>query len=237
MATITVPDYVIDATPASVWAVLREITEKQKEDKEKFDQQMKESHEKFDQQMQESREKFDQQLQKSREDADRQMQEIRESHKETERIVARNSRQMGGLHNSLGKLVEHLVVPGTVKRFNEIGFHFTGVSPGGYKFYDEQGKVKTQVDILLENGESIVAVEVKTKWHKKDIERHLRRLEILREIKDKAGDKRKIYGAIALAMGGEIEKEAVLGAGLYLLEQSGDTMRLNLPNDFQPREW
>jgi hypothetical protein len=222
MATITVPDYVIGATPASVWAVLQEITEKQ----EKFDQQMKASQEKFDQQMKESQEK-----------AERQMQEIRESHKETERIVARNSRQMGGLHNSLGDLVEHLVVPGTAKRFNEIGFHFTDVSPGGRKFFDEQGKVKTQVDILLENGESVMAVEVKTKWHKKDIERHLRRLEILREIKDKAGDKRKIYGAIALAMGGELEKEAVLEAGLYLLEQSGDTMQINLPDGFVPREW
>jgi ribosomal protein L9 len=207
MAEIAIPDYAKGATMEDVWAMFREAGEKQKEDRES----MKE-------------------LRESQKETERLL-------KETQRIVARNSRQMGGLHNSIGELVEHLVTPGTVKRFNEIGFHFTDVSPGGRKFFDEQGKVRTQVDILLENGESIMAVEVKTKWHKKDIGHHLRRLEILREIKDKAGDKRKIYGAIALAMGSEVEKEAVLEAGLYLLEQSGDTIQLNLPDGFVPREW
>jgi predicted AAA+ superfamily ATPase len=134
-------------------------------------------------------------------------------------------------------MAEHLVAPGIAKRFNELGYHFDSASPGGYRIFDEQGKIKTEVDILLENTECIIAVEVKTTPAVKDVEHHIRRLEILREHRNKKHDDRKIRGALAGAIFGNEEKAATLEAGMYVLEQSGDTMKMEIPEGFKPREW
>jgi hypothetical protein len=135
-------------------------------------------------------------------------------------------------------MAEHLVAPGIADRFNELGFHFDRVSPGGIKILDEQGEIKAEVALLLENGEYIIAVEVKAKVNLKDVEHHIRRLEILREDREKKNEKpKKIRGAIAGAIFGKAEKQAAIDAGFYALIQSGDTMKMNIPKGFKPREW
>jgi hypothetical protein len=166
-----------------------------------------------------------------------QMQETDRRLKETERIVKRNGKQIGGLHRRFGELAEHLVAPGIAKRFNELGYFFDSVSPGGHKILDEKGNTKTQIDLLLENGDCIIALEVKVRPALLDIGHHVRRLEILREHRSKRRDDRKIRGAIAGAIFGEAEKRATLEAGLYVVEQSGDTMKIDIPSDFIPKEW
>jgi hypothetical protein len=32
-------------------------------------------------------------------------------------------------------------------------------------------------------------------------------------------------------------KKAVLKTGLYVVEQTGDTMKINVPEGFKPKEW
>ena len=156
---------------------------------------------------------------------------------ETDRIVKENARQMGDLHNRFGEIAEHLVAPGITSRFKELGYHFIDISEGSRKILDDEGKVRAEFDILLENGDCIIAVEVKAKVVHKDIEAHTKRLEILREYRDKRRDTRKIYGAIAGAIFGPADKKAAAEAGFYVLEQSGDTMKMDIPNGFVPREW
>jgi hypothetical protein len=163
--------------------------------------------------------------------------ELAKSQKKTDRQITRLEKQMGGLHNSFGEMAEHLVAPSIGKRFNELGYHFNAVAPGGYKIFDDTGKVVAQVDILLENSDYIMAVEVKAKVHAKDMEHHAKRLELLRQHWEKRGDKRVIRGAIAGAIFGSTEKKAAIEAGFYVLVQSGDTMKLELPDGFVPREW
>jgi len=162
---------------------------------------------------------------------------VAERQAKTEKIVNRNSRQMGDLHRRFGELAEHLVAPSIHKRFNELGYHFGRCSPGGTKIFDEQGKTKTEIDLLLENGETIIALEVKAKPATKDVEHHIKRLEILRDHQRGINDKRTIKGAIAGAIFGLEEKKATVEAGLYVVEQSGDTMKIDVPDDFVPREW
>jgi len=157
--------------------------------------------------------------------------------KKTERAIRQLTRQMGGLHRRFGELAEHMVAPGITRRFNELGYHFHSVSPGGLRIFDENYKVKTEVDLLLENDEYVAAVEVKTRPDAKDVEHHTRRLEILREHKNKHHDYRKILGAIAGAIFPQEVKKLSIEAGLYVLEQSGDTMKIDIPEGFVPREW
>ncbi|MDR0764400.1 MAG: hypothetical protein LBE65_02260, partial [Synergistaceae bacterium] len=69
------------------------------------------------------------------------------------------------------------------------------------------------------------------------VENHLRRLEILRRHKDKTGDKRHIYGALAGAVMTDAVKTAVLKAGIYAVTQTGDTVKIDVPEDFVPKTW
>ena len=178
-------------------------------------------------------------------ESDRKMQETHQRMKEeTDRIIKETAEQMketdrrvGELSNRFGELAEHLVAPGIAKKFNELGHHFDGVSPGGYDISNEKGEVIAQVDILLENGDCLMAVEVKTRPRLQDIKHHLKRLEILRKHRNKKNDVRKIYGAIAGVVYGKAEKKATINAGFYVLEQSGDTMKMDIPDNFVPREW
>lgn len=167
------------------------------------------------------------------------IQELRESQKDTDRQIKALNQQMGGLHNSFGEMAEHLVAPGIVKRFNELGFHFDEIAPGGIRILaDDLKKVKAEIDLLLENDKNIIAIEVKSRVNEKDIEHHIRRLEILRENWEKKQKKpKKILGAIAGAIFGSKEKKAAIEAGFYVLEQSGDTMKMEIPDDFVPRVW
>jgi len=179
-------------------------------------------------------------------ESDRRMEEQR---KETEKIMRESAeqvnlqmketdRKIGELSNRFGELAEHLVAPAIHKRFNELGYHFSAAAEGGYKIRDiSSDKILAQVDILLENDDFIMAIEVKATVRIKDIEHHIKRLEILKEYRSKRRDTRIIRGAIAGAIFGDAEKKAVVEAGFYALVQSGDTMKLEIPEDFVPREF
>jgi hypothetical protein len=166
-----------------------------------------------------------------------QMKEADRKWQKTERYIKNLNKQMGLLNNRFGELAEHLVVPSIAGKFNEMGFHFDSVAPGGEKIIGANKRVMAQVDIVLRNSDYIVAVEVKTKPVMEDIPEHIERLGILREYWDKKGDQRKLCGAIAGAIFPETVREAALKAGLYVLVQSGDTMKIDIPDGFVPREW
>jgi hypothetical protein len=155
---------------------------------------------------------------------------------ETSRVVKETSQSVGGLNNSFGELAEHLVAPNIAEKFNALGYHFKGIG-GSQKIRNERGQVIAEIDILLENGDSVVAVEVKSRPKNADIENFTRRLEILRKFKDEIHDKRRIRGAIAGAVFQDTVKKAVLKAGFYVIEQSGDTVKINIPEGFKPKEW
>jgi hypothetical protein len=198
-------------TYEKVWAMFQESSERFNRESERFDREMEETR--------------------------RIVQETTLQIKETGRQMKETDRRIGELGNRFGELAEHLVTPGMVKRFNELGYHFETVSPGGYKIMDANGKTKAEIDILLENTKYIIAVEVKTSVKEKDIEHHIKRLEILKEVRLRNNDKRIIRGAIAGAVFGSTEKKATIEAGFYVIEQSGDTMKIDVPDDFSPREW
>jgi len=156
--------------------------------------------------------------------------ENREQMKETDRRI-------GELGNRFGELAEHLVLPGIMEKFNKIGFEFTRDS-GNTKFIDPKThRIMAEIDMLLENGEIVIAVEVKSKLQEKDVIKHIARMDFLRQYADARGDKRKYHGAIASAITTKEARNYALDAGFYVLEQSGDTIKLDLPEGFVPHEW
>jgi hypothetical protein len=206
-----------------------------KKETEKLMQRMMEKSDRIDEQLAETK-RFMAETDRQMAETNRQMAETDRQIAKTDRQIARTGRQMGGLHRSFGELAEHLVAPGIAKRFNQLGYHFDAIAPRGYKILENE-KVKAEIDILLENGETVIAVEVKAKPAVQDIEHHIKRLEILRNHRCRINDQRKILGAIAGAVYEDEVKEAVREAGFFVIEQSGDTMKIDMPEGFVPREW
>jgi len=170
-------------------------------------------------------------------ETDRKMQETDRIIKKYAEEIKETDRRIGELGNRFGELAEHLVAPGIVRRFDELGLHFDGIRPHGVDITDDDRKVVSQLDIMLESSDCIMAIEVKTRPRKQDIEHHIKRLELLKKQRMRYHDFRKIRGAIAGAVFGIEEKQATLDAGFYVIEQSGDTMKIDIPKGFKPREW
>jgi hypothetical protein len=207
-----------------VWAMFQESKRESEREWKEIHEMSKETERKF----QESKLEFDRKLQESKLEHDRMIQE-------SEKIYKRINRQMGKLSNKFGTLAEHLVAPGIVKRFNELGLNLSFGWKKGGEITDSTGKTLTQIDLLLENEKLVIAVEVKATPSEKDIGHHKRRLEILKEKLETMGQNhRKILGAIAGAIYEDSVKKATWDAGFYVIEQSGDTMKIDKPEGWVP---
>jgi hypothetical protein len=225
--TDMMPDYE-RPTYEKVWEMFRETDKKYQEIAESF----KETDRKFqetDRRFQETDRRF--------QETDRQFKETDKQFQETDRFIKELGKKTGALDHRFGELAEHLVAPGIAEKFNALGYRFDSISPGGKKITDEKGKTLAEVDLLLENGDYIVAVEVKARPRQDDIPDHLERLTVLRRHYDKHHDARKIRGAIAGAIFSAAVKTAARKAGLYVIEQSGDTMKIEVPEGFRPKDW
>jgi hypothetical protein len=82
-----------------------------------------------------------------------------------------------------------------------------------------------------------MVVEVKTSLMDDDVRDHIKRMEKLRRYADAHQDKRKLLGAVAGAIVSEGVKTFAIRNGFFVLEQSGDTVRISVPEGFRPREW
>jgi hypothetical protein len=154
---------------------------------------------------------------------------------ETAIRMRETDRQIGALGNRFGELAEHLVSPSIKEKFNALGYHFEAVSQDTEIKYPDGQYV--EVDILLENDDISIAVEVKAKPKERDIDEHIERLEFLRRYKDRHHDSRKLQGAIAGAIMSDSVRNYTLKAGFYVIEQTGDTVKIVKPDGFTPREW
>jgi hypothetical protein len=187
------------------------------------------------QQMKETQQETDRLIRESKAETDRLIRELRDDNKETDRLMKELQKSMGYLNNRFGELAEHLVLPNIVQKFNALHYHFHDIAKER-KFVDPHtGRVAAEFDILLENDTYSIGVEVKTKPTEKDLRDHISRLEFLRNHKDKRGDTRSIRGAIAGAIMPDAVRIEALRLGLYVIEQSGDTVKIEEPN--QLRSW
>ena len=162
-------------------------------------------------------------------------QEVRQLQKQNEWEMKVLLEQMGKLGNRFGEMVEHLVAPSIKEKFSDLNFSFDHVSQN-HKI-SANGRSLAEIDILLENGDVAMAVAVKSKPVQKDVDDHIRRMEILRQRADAKNDKRKYQGAIAGAIMSDEVRDYAHKAGFYVIEQSGDTVRINIPEGFKAKEW
>ena len=151
------------ATPEEIWAILRETTEIQRRTSEEADRRSKE----FEQRNKEFELWLD----------------------ETESLIKENGRQIDRMSDRFGNLDGDLVGPEIRRIFAEMGLHFVVEFSRGIKLYDKNGIIKAEIDMLLENERTVMVIEVKAKpdSNGEDVEEHVKRIEILREFRNRLG--------------------------------------------------
>ena len=82
---------------------------------------------------------------------------------------------------------------------------------------------------MLENDETAMLVEVKTKLTIERINKHIERLEKMRKYANLRGDKRTFLGAVAGFSIADEDREYALNAGFYLIEPDGDNFKITPP--------
>ncbi|MDR0639490.1 MAG: hypothetical protein LBG27_11425 [Spirochaetaceae bacterium] len=161
--------------------------------------------------------------------------EIKKLQEETSREVEKLSKNVGGINNSLGRWAEEIISANLWEKFNELGYAFTrGVK---YKYLRGRRAI-CEVDALLENGDYVMPVEIKSVLSKRDVNEHLKRIGKVREELDGIGDHRKLVGAVAGMVVEDGVRRYAQDKGLYVLVQSGESVKIaEMEETFQAREW
>jgi predicted AAA+ superfamily ATPase len=164
--------------------------------------------------------------------------ELKLLHKNLAAQVDRVSRNVGGINNSLGELIETLIAARLWEKFE--GYHYN--LRRAYQqvpLYDENNQIRTDIDILLADSEWVMAVEVKLKLNQKDeVDRHVKRMGLIRKYPPAETVGKKLLGAMA---GGVVDpdvKDYAYQAGFFVLELAGESARLLPPPEgFEPQKW
>ena len=212
-----------------VWAMFMEDREQARLDREQSQKKWEQSWEQSQKEWEQSREQSQKKWEQSWEQSQKEWEILKVQFKETDRQISK-------LGNRFGELAEHLVAPNITEKFNKLNFHFENISQN-HVIKDSQGRCLAEIDILLENGDIVIAVEVKAKPIQQDVNEHIKRMAVLRRKADARGDTRKFQGAIAGAIMSESIRNFTHKKGFYVIEQTGDTVKINIPKDFVPREW
>ena len=211
-----------------VWAALMEDREARKEEREarKKDMEARKEDREVRKEDKEAREKFD-----------RDIQRIKKIQKETALQMKETDRILGKFGNRIGEIIEEMVKPNLLEKFRKLGFTFTKIYKHA-ELRDENNDFLTEIDFTLEDGDKVMLVEVKSKPNIENIIEHLERMEKVRVYADKRYDKRKYLGAVAGMVINDNVKIFALKNGFYVIEPSGDTFNIIVPEgSFAPREW
>jgi len=205
----------------TVWAALMEDRERLKETervfKESAEQRRKEAEQRrkeFEQEMKERSERYERERKKSEKDF---------------------NRRLGKYINLFGEVTEYTMAPKLRKKFTEFGFDFQRAERN-VSIRDKINNIFLEIDVMLENGDTAVLVEIKTKLTIERINDHIDRLEKMRKYADLRGDKRAFLGAVAGVVVTDIERQYALEQGFYLIEPSGQSLNITAPNG-KPKEW
>ena len=161
--------------------------------------------------------------------------ETREQQKETDRQIKEIGKRFGDFTNRFGEVVEYMIAPNLQEKFHDFGYDFQEASTN-HKVRDNKNKISFQIDVFLQNGDTALLVEIKTKLLISDINNHIIRLEKMRKYADLRGDKRIFLGAVAGIVVENDEREYALNNGFYLIEPSGENFNITPPHN-KPKEW
>jgi hypothetical protein len=136
----------------------------------------------------------------------------------------------------LGEIIEYMIAPDLPAKFRELGFTFKNSTIR--QDVSDGTRILTDIDILLEDGDSVMLIEAKTCPTVYDVKEHLKNMKIVQQHPPRSVIGAKIYGAIAGAVVKDNVVKAAFDAGFYVVMQTGDNVEIvQPPKDFVPKIW
>ena len=181
---------------------------------------------------QETDRKF-QELAEAQQEIARRFQETDRKFQETDRKFQETVRLVSNLGGQWGLFVENQVAPACERVFSERGIPVQMVSQRVKK---RRGGDTLEIDVLMVNTGHVVVVEVKSSLSVADVREFLEDLRQFRAFFPEYANG-QVHGAVA---GMRIEEGADRYAyrqGLFVLAQTGDTVKILNDAQFQPKTW
>jgi phenylalanyl-tRNA synthetase alpha subunit len=149
------------------------------------------------------------------------------------------SKNLGGLNRSMGELIETIITAKLWEKFDSYHYNLKQAYQRVPIYEGNSSHVLTDIDILLANGQYVMAVEVKRELSKRDdVDHHLKRMELIRQYPPAQCKDKILLGAMA---GGTVDPDVqnyAQESGFFVLELTGESVRLaESPEGFKPRQW
>ena len=166
-------------------------------------------------------------------ETDRKFQETDRKFQETRSMIEKTRGEVGSLTDGWGRFVESMVEPAVVRLFVERGITLDGTSPRAKR---SRNGHTMEIDVLGVDLEYVVPVEVKTTLRTGNVDKYVKKLEKFKTFFPEYRD-HKVIGAVAGMMVPASVARYAEGKGLYVLAQSGETVRLLNDEDFEAHVW
>jgi hypothetical protein len=202
-----------------VWRTIQELALMSKE----TDRQMKETDRKF------------QETDRKIQETSQQMKDTDLRLKETDRLVKAVGKQLGEHGNRLGEFVQEMVRPAVLRLFQQRQLPVHQVLPN-ITALDDNGQFRMEIDLLVINSDTAIAVECKSRLSQDDVNEHLNRLALFKDCFQQYG-KFTILGAVAAMILPKDVGRYAYSKGLFVLAQSGDAVKILNDDAFKPHEW
>jgi hypothetical protein len=173
---------------------------------------------------------------KRMEESGKRMEEADKRMEALQKTVERITGNVGGLNRSLGELIETLIAARLWEKF--AGYNLKRAYQR-MPIFDENNRILTDIDILLSNTDTAMAVEVKRELDDiRDVDRHLKRMELIRTHPPAEVANKKLMGAMAGGVVAADARQYAWESGFFVLELTGDTVELIPPPEgFVPKTW
>ena len=173
-----------------------------------------------------------QELTRAQKETDRQ---LKEAQKETDRQIKALTKQLGAQGNRLGEFVQEMVRPAVVRLFQERGLPVHQVI-SNLRAYDDNRQFIMEVDLLVVNTDTAIAVECKSHLSQADVDEHLDRLSRFKACFPQFAPQILLGAVAAMVLPDEIGRYAYR-KGLFVLAQSGEAMEIRNNDPFNPQTW
>lgn len=248
-------------TPADVWAALKATAERLDRSIELSERRMAEFFEalertraEFDRRQAELDRRFGEmqaaadlrqaEIDRRQAEADRRQAQIDRRFEEMQAAMAKSSaktdaeaqrmlRKLADLGDRIGEFAESMVIPGVQRLLAERGIEVHGISPRAFRRFDGQS---AEFDAVIVNDRYVAVVEVKSRLKSADVAEHVSRMDNFKKFFPEFRDRRGI-GVVAGMLIDEEAGKFAYREGLFVLEQSGETIRIRNDAKFRPKEW
>jgi hypothetical protein len=150
-----------------------------------------------------------------------------------ERIAANTSREVAGLTTRWGQFVENLVEPAVIRLFQARGIN---VQETARRMKSKRPGAQMEIDIFAIDDDVAVAIEVKSRLSQRDVDDFIEKLGRFR-LAFPHYEAYRLFGAVAgIEIDAGVDRYAYQ-RGLFVLQQTGDTVNIANDQAFVPVAW